>query len=409
MYSSLHNHTFYSLLDGYNSPKEMLEQARACNLKSFAVTDHGQMYSFVYFDKLKQEFPDIKIIYGVEMYECEDISIKDKDNKYYHLVVLIKDDEGRKILNNLVTRSNTAEYKYYKPRIELKDFAGYGEHFIVLSACLASKLSRTEDFDKCVEYVKEYQDIFPNFYLEMQSHSSADQVEYNKKVLKLSETTGVPFTITTDSHYAKKEDAIGQSYWVAIGRRQKGNNMRDALEISEVYEDCYIQTSDEIHAIMDKQIGKNNVDLGLTNSNIIAEMIEDISMPFQKPQLPPYPIPDGFNSEEEYIWHLIEDGWKYRGLDSKKNKDEYRERVDYEMSVISQMGFIGYFLYEWEMVSYAHSIDMPVGAGRGSAAGSLVCYLLRITNIDPLKYGLIFERFLNPLRVSLPEIIGHSA
>ena len=170
MYSSLHNHTYYSLLDGYGSPNEMLDRAREIGLKAFAITEHGNVYSHIYFDLIKKDYPDIKMIYGCELYECEDITVKDKDNKYFHLICLIRNEQGRKDLNKVITKSNFEGF-YFKPRCTVEDIKPYAENFVISSACLASKLARESDFEKCIEYVNEYKKAFPHFFLEMQSHS----------------------------------------------------------------------------------------------------------------------------------------------------------------------------------------------------------------------------------------------
>lgn len=414
-YASLHNHDYYSLMDGYSSPAEMLERCVEVGVSAFATTNHGHLYSYVYYDSLlnemKKKYPEkyggLKLIFGNEMYECEDINIKDSNNRYYHLVVLIRDDEGRKLMNELTTKSNF-EGMYYKPRVDLSMFKGIGEHFVVSSACLASKLSHTEDDEQCIQYIKEYKEIFPYFYLEMQSHDNEGQVRYNQKILRLSHATNTPCIITTDSHYAREEDSQAQAYWVAVGRKQKGSNAKDTQEMSEVYDGCYIQSAEEIHAIMDKQIGIEAVNQCLANTLTIADLCEEIHMPFQVPQLPPFDVPSSFKNEDEYLWYQIKQGWEYRGFDKlgEEVKKEYIARVKEEYGVISSMGFSGYFLHEKSMTDYAHETKMALGAGRGSAAGSLVCYLLRITNLDPVKYGLIFSRFLNVERISLPKLLG---
>ena len=396
-YSSLHNHTEFSVLDGFSHPEEYLQRASELGLKAFAVTEHGNMYSWVYFHKLKEKYPDIKMIYGVEVYECNDMSIKDSSNKYYHLVLLAKNEAGRRALNHIVTESNFKGF-YYKPRVDLNLLKKHGENLVVLSACLASKLSREQDFDKCVEYVNEYKSIFPHFYLEMQSHSHIDQELYNKKILQLSKITNTPFTITTDSHVALKEDLEYQGRLIQIAQ--------DREAVSEIYEGCYLQSEEEIHEIMDKQIGKDNVTLGLKVSNEIADIIEDVQMPFQKPRLPHYPLPKGFNNDAEYLRYLVQVGWEERNVDSLPTEEiaVRKERVEYELSVIEQMGFEGYFIIVWDFINFAKNNKIRVGDGRGSGAGSYVCYLLKITNLDPIKYGLIFQRFLNPERVGLPDI-----
>ena len=404
MYSSLHNHTYYSLLDGYGSPKEMLDRAKEIGLNAFAITEHGNVYSHIYFDLIKKDYPDIKMIYGCELYECEDITVKDKDNKYFHLICLIRNEQGRKDLNKVITKSNFEGF-YFKPRCTVEDIKPYAENFVISSACLASKLARESDFEKCIEYVNEYKEAFPYFFLEMQSHSHQDQCSYNQKILELSKRTNTPFIITTDSHAPKKEDLYYQDKLIQIGRKSS-NNDKNAIENSEVYEGCYMQSEDEIHEIMDSQIGYENVCLGLENTNKVADLIENVDMPFQKPQLPTFPLPDGYRDNNEFLWHLVRQGWKDRGYDNLSEDEQQvrRTRLNYEMGIIHSMGFDGYFLFVWDFIKAAEKLGIEVGKGRGSAAGSLVCYCCHITDIDPIKYGLIFERFLNPERVGLPDI-----
>lgn len=404
MYSSLHNHTYYSLLDGYGSPKEMLDRAKEIGVKAFAATEHGNMYSSIYFDLIKKDYPDIKMIYGCELYECEDITIKAKDNKYFHLICLIRNEQGRKDLNKVITKSNFEGF-YFKPRCTVEDIKPYADNFVISSACLASKLARESDFEKCIEYVNEYKEAFPYFFLEMQSHSHQDQSSYNQKILELSKRTNIPFIITTDSHAPKKEDLYYQDKLIQIGRKSS-NNDKNAIENSEVYEGCYMQYEDEIHEIMDSQIGYENVCLGLENTNKVADLIENVDMPFQKPQLPTFPLPDGYRDNNEFLWHLVRQGWKDRGYDNLSEDEQQvrRTRLNYEMGIIHSMGFDGYFLFVWDFIKAAEKLGIEVGKGRGSAAGSLVCYCCHITDIDPIKYGLIFERFLNPERVGLPDI-----
>lgn len=404
MYSSLHNHTYYSLLDGYGSPKEMLDRAKEIGVKAFAATEHGNMYSSIYFDLIKKDYPDIKMIYGCELYECEDITVKDKDNKYFHLICLIRNEQGRKDLNKVITKSNFEGF-YFKPRCTVEDIKPYAENFVISSACLASKLARESDFEKCIEYVNEYKEAFPYFFLEMQSHSHQDQCLYNQKILELSKRTNTPFIITTDSHAPKKEDLYYQDKLIQIGRKSS-NNDKNAIENSEIYEGCYMQSEDEIHEIMDSQIGYENVCLGLENTNKVADLIENVDMPFQKPQLPTFPLPDGYRDNNEFLWHLVRQGWKDRGYDNLSEDEQQvrRTRLNYEMGIIHSMGFDGYFLFVWDFIKAAEKLGIEVGKGRGSAAGSLVCYCCHITDIDPIKYGLIFERFLNPERVGLPDI-----
>lgn len=397
MASSLHNHSEYSVLDGFSHPEEYLQRAQEIGLKAFAITEHGNQYSWIYFDELKNKYPDIKMIYGVELYECFDIKVQDPNNKYFHLIALAKNEKGRIALNEIITKSNFEGF-YYKPRVDLKMLKPYADDIIILSACLASKIAREKDYNKCVEYIKEYKTIFPYFYLEMQSHKTADQVSYNQRILQLSYETNTPFVITTDSHAATKEDLYYQARHVQIAR--------DDETMTETYEGCYVQSEDEIHQVMDSQIGKENVEKGLNTSDDIADMIDEVNMPFQSPQLPTFPLPEGFNDNYEYLKYLCEKGWKKRHIEDMSEEDQKirKERLNYELGIIHQMGFDGYFLIVWDFIKWARNNDVYVGSGRGSGGGSIVDYFLNISQLDPVTYNLIFERFLNPERVSMPDI-----
>lgn len=397
MYSSLHTHDMYSLLDGFGTPEEMLQRAKEIGLKALAITNHGNEYSWVYYDKLKTKYPEIKIIYGVELYEVFDISIKDNRDKRFHLIALAMNERGRIALNKIITKSNLEDF-YYKPRVQISDIAPYAEDLIITSACLASKIAREDDYTKCVDYVNEYKKVFPHFYLEMQSHKTDDQYAYNNKILQLSHDTDTPFIITTDAHAATKEDLYFQGRHVQIAH--------DSETMSESYEGCYLQSEEEIYSTLSDNIGQENVKVGLENTNIIANMCEDVCMPFQDAQLPTFPLPDGFETNYDYLKELIHQGWHTRHFDkmSPEKQKVYKDRIDYELNIIHSMKFDGYFLIVRDFINYAKTHGVKVGAGRGSGAGSLVCFTIGITNLDPIKYGLIFERFLNPERISMPDL-----
>lgn len=407
-YFSMHNHSMYSFRDGYATPKEYLDKAHELNLKGFAITEHGNQCSWVYFDKIKKDYPNIKMVYGNEFYEYDNNNSQNMlnqhlkeavENKYYHLLVLAKDEEGRKIINRLQRLSN--ENFYFKPRVNLSMFEKEDcSHLIVSSACLASRLARHKENEEiCIEYIKEYKKVFPNFYLEVQSHSTIQQQEYNKFIIYLSEITNTPFVITTDSHYANKEDSVYHAWHV--------KNSKDKEAISEIYDGCHLQSPREIHECLDSQIGHDNVEKGLRETLTILDSIEDVCMPWQEPQLPLFEIPKDFENDFEYLKYLTKDvGWKNRRLDTfpiEKQKI-YMERLDYELSVINKMGFNGYFLIVWDFINWAKNNGVEVGAGRGSACSSCCNWLLGISDPDPIKYKLVFERFLNVERVSMPDI-----
>lgn len=382
MSSSLHNHTEYSLLDGYGHPEEYLKEAQRLGLKAFAITEHGNQYSWIYFDEIKSKYPNIKMIYGVEFYECFDHRVKDKDNKYFHLIALARNENGRIALNELITKSNFEGF-YSKPRVDLEMMKPYAKDLVVSSACLASKLARENDFHQCIQYIEEYKQIFPYFYLEMQSHDTEDQCNYNQKILKLAQETQTPFIITTDSHAATQEDLKYQGYHVQIAH--------DDETASEIYSGCYMQSDQEIHRIMDKQIGKENVDLALEETDRIADMIDVVNMPFQPPQLPTYPLPDGYQDNAEMLRDLCMQGWKVRGFDQMPEADQKirKDRMEYELGVIHQMGFDGYFLIVWDFVNYAKANNIIVGDGRGCFTKDALVTVLQETEIKQLPINHI--------------------
>ena len=391
-YFAFHLHTHYSLLDGFSEPKEYMEVAKNLGISGLGITEHGNLFSAPYFELLKKDYPSVKVVYGTEAYESFDMYVKDKDNKYFHLVILARNERGRIAINEIITKSNQDGF-YYKPRVDLKLLESYAKDLIFTSACLASKLSREDDFNKVVEYVNEYKSVMPYFYLEMQSHLSEDQVKYNKKILELSKVTNTPFVITMDAHASTKQELEYQSYFVKIAK--------DSDTASEIYEGCYIQSVDEIYERMSPQIGEENVTIGLLNTLGIMELTEDVKMPFQKPELPIFET--GSVSQDDYLLDKVWEGFEKRGLNKKENVQEYKDRIEYEMSIISSMGFSGYFLITWDWIKYSRDNGIIIGNGRGSGAASLVAYCLWITNVDPIKYELIFERFLNPERNGEPD------
>lgn len=392
---ALHCHTHYSLLDGFSTPQENLQACLNTSKTAYAVTEHGNQLSHIYFARLKDKFPDIKIIYGNELYECFDMNIKDKDSKYFHLIALARNENGRKALNHITTLSNLQGF-YYKPRISIDKMAEYGKDLVVTSACLASKLSREENYNKCIEYINEYKSIFPYFFLELQPHNAIQQQTYNKKLLQLGKDTNTKCVLGLDVHYATKDDAKYQAYFVQM------SGDREAIE--EIYEGCYVQNDDEIYTCLSQYLDDNTIDELIQNTNDIITLCDDVQMPFQKPRLPHYKLPQGYKSNYEYLVELTNQGFISRGLDKREDVDKYKQRLEYELSVIKQMDFAGYFVILWDILNYVRSVGESVGVGRGSGASSLVNFCLYITDINPIVYHLPFERFLNPERISYPDI-----
>lgn len=410
-YSNVHSHDFFSILDGHSSPNELLQKCSDIGISSLATTNHGNQFAWYYYAKLQKAFPNIKMIYGVEFYEAIDHSINDPKSKYFHLIILAKNQNGLKAINELITKSNFEGF-YYKPRIDIKQLKEYGKDLVCSTACLGSKLAKENDYKKCLEYIEEYKDIFgENFFLEMQCHSSEPQIQYNNKILRLSKDTGVPYIITNDNHYTDKSKQEAHSKFVNINR-----DNADTENTNEIYEDCYVHTVDEIYEIMTNNgMTENEITVGLQNT-IKIENICNAKIEFGSPSLPKIEIPEEFNNEVEYFQYLIMNEFKAKILDKSKNEiyydeynnphelREYKDRLLEEFKVMNDMGFIGYHLIVSEYMNWAKKKGIPTGFGRGSGAGSLVNYLLGTTNIDPVSNGLFFSRYLNKERVSNPDI-----
>lgn len=401
-HSELHNHdTIGSILDGFGTPKEMMDRCDELGIYGYATTNHGTEYALYYFAEIEEKYKT-KTLYGIEFYECDDHTVQDPDNKYYHLLVIAKNDRGITALHELVTIAE--EGKYYKPRIDLEQLKPYANDLIIGSACLASKLNRGtyEDMKKSA---LEYKEIFgDNFYLELQAHTSDDQKQYNKKLMKLHYDTGIPYIITSDTHYVRKEDAINHSKFININRKNA-----DTTTVGEIYENCYLHSTDEMYEIMFQSgLTEDEITIGLQNTNHITDICNG-KVKFGSPEMPEVQIPEGFKDSKEYFLHLIYQGWEKKKLEEQIKKDTRHTREDYiarlekEINVISEMGFIDYHLIVADYCQYAKSQDIPL-VPRGSGCGSLVIYLLDISDINPIKYDLLFERYLNKDRVSLPDI-----
>lgn len=397
MSSSLHTHSYFSVLDGYSSPEENLKRASELGLKGLAITEHGEVTSWLYYAKAAEKYPDIKILYGVELYECANREIQDKNNKYWHLIAIAKNDKGRIALNKIVSLGQLHGF-YYKPRVTIYDVAPYADDLIILSACLASKLSRTEDYNQCLEYIREYKSLFPNYFLEIQAHDNEVQEKYNKKIIQLAKDTDTKVVVTNDVHAATKEDLYYQSYYLRIAH--------DKETESEVYEGCYLMSNEEIHEVLDKQIGYDTTEECIRNTDLVTDICEVVQQPFGDPELPEIDVPDGFDSTNEYLHSLIREGWYKRGMDSwdEDKKAIYKKRIEDELYVIETKDFVSYFLIIYDYINWCRQNNVIVGPGRGSAAGSLVLYLMYITNLDPIKYELDFGRFLTILRKDLPDV-----
>ncbi len=398
-YVPLHLHTEYSLLDGAIRIKDLIEKAQEHKLAAVSLTDHGNLYGAIDFYK-KVSKAGLKPIIGCEVYIAPG-SRHDKGNSpsisesAFHMILLCKDIDGYRNLTRLVS-SAFIEGFYYKPRIDRDILEQHSGGLIGLSACLKGEIPHylmAGMIDKARETALEYRRIFgaENFYLEIQSNELIEQEEVNKQIIELSRDLRIPLVATNDCHYLNRQDSKAHDVLLCI---QTGKTLDDAKRMKFSKDTFYLKSPQEM-----KDYFKETPE-AVENTRKIAEKC-NLDFTFGKFQLPRYELPEG-EDDNNYVKALSDQGLKKKlGGDIP---DEYQERLNMELEMIKKMGFSSYFLIVWDFIKYAKSKEIPVGPGRGSAAGSLVAYSLDITDIDPIKYGLIFERFLNPERISMPDI-----
>lgn len=406
-FTHLHVHSHFSLLDGLAKIDEIVNHAKSLGMDSIALTDHGVMYGAIEFYK-KAKAAGIKPIIGCEIYVANNTRFDKRsgiDDKRHHLVLLAKNNEGYKNLLKIVGLSHLEGF-YYKPRADKDLLRKYSEGVIALSACLGGEIPQAlynKDFELAEKLAMEYQDIFGkgNFYLEVQPHPKLEGQDFvNQEIIKLGKKLDIPVVATNDSHYLKKEDAEAQDVLLAV---QTQSSFDDEDRLTMKFEDFSIKPVQEMVASF-----QDNPEV-ITNTQDIVDAC-DVSLELGKTQLPFFQVPEG-QTPQSYLRELCDKGLERR-YDVKpgnvENLDERSkqiiERTNFELSVIEKMGYASYFLIVQDFVNWAKDHGIVVGPGRGSAAGSIVAYLLNITNIDPIKYDLLFERFLNPDRISMPDI-----
>ena len=391
----LHVHTEYSLLDGACRIDRMMNRVKELGQSAIAITDHGVMYGCIDFYKAAKA-AGIKPIIGCEVYvtrrRMED-RVHGIDNDPYHLVLLCENRKGYENLCKLVSEAFTHGF-YTKPRVDLELLEKYHEGLIATSACLAGGVAQylmEEDYPAAKEYALKLADIFgpEHFYLEMQDHGIEEQIAVNQGVQRIARETGLPMVVTNDAHYLRKEDASMQDVLLCI---QTGKTVDDTNRMKFQTEEFYLKSEAEL-----RQLFPNNPD-AFDNTAKIADMC-NLEFTFHEYHLPAFPVPEGVTNEE-YFRKLCQDGFKER---YPHPTQEHIDRLEYEMSVISKMGYVNYYLIVWDFIRYAKEQGIPVGPGRGSGAASIVAYCMHITEVDPMQYALIFERFLNPERVSMPD------
>ena len=392
----LHVHTEYSLLDGFSRLKKLINRCKELNMDAIAITDHGCMFGAIDFYKEAKK-AGIKPIIGCEVYTAAR-SLNDKDPNYDksqgHLVLLAENMTGYSNLIKMVSKSYVEGF-YYKPRVDMEELRQHSEGIIALSACLAGDVSQAlmdRNYEKAKRLTLEYRDIFgkDNYFLEIQDHNLPEQKEVNAGIIKLSKELDIPLVATNDLHYVNKEDSKIHDILMCI---QMGKTVNDPSRMRFGSDEFYLKSREEMEEIFPYAID------ALDNTVKIAERC-NVEFDFNTIHLPNYDVPEGYTTNS-YLRELCFKGLKER---YENPNEEVIERLNYELSVIEKMGYVEYFLITWDFINYAKENNIMVGPGRGSAAGSIVAYTLKITDIDPIKYSLLFERFLNPERVSMPDI-----
>ena len=391
----LHVHTEYSLLDGACRISGVMDRVKELGQTAVAITDHGVMYGCIDFYKAAKA-AGVKPIIGCEVYVTRR-TIADRihgvDNDPYHLVLLCKDRKGYENLCLLV--SEAFMYGFYgKPRVDLAMLRKYHEGLIASSACLAGSIPQRlmeEDYDAAKANALELAEIFgeDNFYLELQDHGIPEQRAVNQGITRIARETGLPMIVTNDAHYLRREDATMQDVLLCI---QTGKTVDDPNRMKFQGEEFYLKSEEELRALFPGQ------EEAFENTCKIADRC-NLEFVFNEYHLPSFPVPEGYTNEE-YFRKLCMDGFGERYPNAPA---EYMDRLEYEIGVISRMGYVNYYLIVWDFIRYAKEQGIPVGPGRGSGAASIVAYCMHITEVDPMKYALIFERFLNPERVSMPD------
>lgn len=399
-FTHLHVHTEYSLLDGSSKIKEIVKKAKELGMDSLAITDHGVMYGVIDFYKAAKK-EGIKPILGCEVYVSPasrfDREVVHGEDRYYHLILLAENEKGYANLTKIVSKGFIDGF-YYRPRVDYEVLEQYREGIIALSACLAGEVPRLlqrGQYEEAKAVAIKNKELFGegNYFLELQDHGIAEQKAVNLSLMKLSKETGIELVVTNDVHYIEAEDAVPHDILLCI---QTAKKVKDEDRMRYEGGQFYLKSEEQMRGLFPYALQ------AIENTGKIAKRC-NVEIEFGVTKLPEYEVVPPY-TPFEYLKKLCIDGLEFRYGKEAYKKEEYRHRLDYELSVICEMGYIDYFLIVWDYINFAKQNGISVGPGRGSAAGSIVSYCLGITDIDPLKYGLLFERFLNPERVSMPDI-----
>lgn len=396
-FTHLHVHTVYSLLDGSSKIDELVRRAKELGQDALAITDHGVMFGVIDFYKAAKEV-GIKPIIGCEVYVSPgsrfDREKVNGEDRYYHLILLCENNQGYQNLMKIVSIGFKDGF-YYKPRVDFEVLEEYHEGIIALSACLGGEipsLLMRGQYTQAKETALRYEEVFGkgNYYLELQDHQIFEQKQVNHDLIRMSEDTGIPLVATNDVHYIYKEDWVAHDILLCI---QTAKKVSDTQRMKYQEGEFYLRSKEEMKALF------LYAPDAIANTEKIAKRC-NVEFEFGVTKLPEYPLPEGEDAFL-YLEKLCMEGLHKR---YEMVTDELKERLSFELDVIKSMGYVDYFLIVWDFIRYAKNLDIPVGPGRGSAAGSIVSYCLEITDIDPIKYQLLFERFLNPERISMPDI-----
>ena len=391
----LHVHTQYSLLDGACRIQSLMDRVKELGQNAVAITDHGVMYGCIDFYKAAKA-AGVKPIIGCEVYVARrgmEDRIHGIDNDPYHLVLLCENRKGYENLCLMVSEAFSRGF-YGKPRVDMELLKKYHEGLIATSACLAGAVAQqllNEDYDAAKRHAFALSEAFgpDHFYLELQDHGIPEQTPVNQGILRLARETGLPLVITNDAHYLRKSDAKMQDVLLCV---QTGKTVDDPNRMKFQTDEFYLKSEEELRALFP------GCEEALQNTQRIADRC-NLEFVFNEYHLPSFPVPEGY-TDESYFREVCMNGFRERYPDAPES---YRERLEYEIGVISRMGYVNYYLIVWDFIRYAKEVGIPVGPGRGSGAASIVAYCMHITEVDPMKYALIFERFLNPERVSMPD------